>query len=96
MNDDAKDPEGRAKEAASVPVPLPSEPGELVELLQGLSPRHQLAAAKLTSLLLMYANADASLDAMLREIDQISLYGAEPERQLQQLEALLERWRPKH
>jgi hypothetical protein len=96
MNDDPKDPEDRAKEAASVAGPLPSEPGELVELLQGLSPRHQLAAAKLTSLLLMYANADASLDAMLREIDQISLYGAEPERQLQQLEALLERWRPKH
>jgi hypothetical protein len=33
---------------------------------------------------------------MLREIDEISLYGAEPERQLQQLESLLERWRPKH
>jgi hypothetical protein len=78
------------------PLPLPSDPNELVELLGSLSPRHQLAAAKLTSLLLMYANADASLDAMLREIDQISLYGAEPDRQLQQLEALLERWRPKH
>ncbi len=75
---------------------LPSDPEELVEMLSSLSPRHQLAAAKLTSLLLMYANADASLDAMLREIDQISLYGAEPDRQLQQLEALLERWRPKH
>jgi hypothetical protein len=96
MNDDSKDPEDRSKDTASVPGALPSEPGELVELLHGLSPRHQLAAAKLTSLLLMYANADASLDAMLREIDQISLYGAEPERQLQQLEALLERWRPKH
>jgi hypothetical protein len=96
MNDEAKDPDDRSKDTASAPAPLPSEPGELVELLQGLSPRHQLAAAKLTSLLLMYANADASLDAMLREIDQISLYGAEPERQLQQLEALLERWRPKH
>jgi hypothetical protein len=79
-----------------VPLPPPSDPDELVALLQGLSPRHQLAAAKLTSLLLMYANAGASLDAMLREIDRISLYGAEPERQLQQLEALLERWRPKH
>jgi hypothetical protein len=78
------------------PETLPSDPNELVELLSSLSPRHQLAAAKLTSLLLMYANADASLDAMLREIDQISLYGAPPERQLQQLEALLERWRPKH
>lgn len=78
------------------PDALPSDPEELVELLASLSPRHQLAAAKLTSLLLMYANADASLDAMLREIDQISLYGAPPEQQLRQLEALLERWRPKH
>jgi hypothetical protein len=83
-------------EAPAAPAPPPSDPQELVELLQGLSPRHQLAAAKLTSLLLMYANAEASLDAMLREIDAISLYGAEPEKQLQQLEALLERWRPKH
>jgi hypothetical protein len=93
LTDDADDlePTG-AGEAA----PLPSDPHELVELLQTLTPRHQLAAARLTSLLLMYANADASLDAMLGEIDQISLYGAEPERQLQQLEALLERWRPKH
>jgi hypothetical protein len=82
--------------AADAGAPLPSDPQELVELLQTLTPRHQLAAARLTSLLLMYANADASLDAMLGEIDQISLYGAEPERQLQQLEALLERWRPKH
>lgn len=92
MTDDAND----GDEAARAPAALPSDPGELVALLQGLSPRHQLAAAKLTSLLLMYANADASLDAMLREIDEISLYGAEPERQLTQLEALLERWRPKH
>jgi hypothetical protein len=92
MTDDAND----GGEAAPAPVAFPSDPGELVELLQGLSPRHQLAAAKLTSLLLMYASADASLDAMLREIDEISLYGAEPERQLTQLEALLERWRPKH
>ncbi len=92
MTDDAND----AADAEPAPAPLPSDPGELVELLQGLSPRHQLAAAKLTALLLMYANADASLDAMLREIDEISLYGAEPERQLRQLEALLERWRPKH
>jgi hypothetical protein len=92
MNDDAND----LGETAPAPEALPSDPGELVELLQGLSPRHQLAAAKLTALLLMYSNADASLDAMLREIDQISLYGAEPDRQLQQLEALLERWRPKH
>lgn len=78
------------------PPALPSDPQELVELLSSLSPRHQLAAARLTSLLLMYANADASLDAMLQEIDQISLYGAAPEQQLRQLEALLERWRPKH
>jgi hypothetical protein len=82
--------------SAPEPAATPSDPAELVQLLHGLSPRHQLAAAKLTSLLLMYANADESLDAMLREIDGISLYGAEPERQLQQLEALLERWRPKH
>lgn len=92
MNDDARE----AGDATPAPAALPSDPGELVALLQGLSPRHQLAAAKLTALLLMYANADASLDAMLREIDEISLYGAEPERQLGQLEALLERWRPKH
>jgi hypothetical protein len=76
--------------------PLPSDPAELVAMLEGLSPRHQLAAARLTSLLLMYANADASLDQMLAEIDEISLYGAEPDKQLRQLEALLERWRPKH
>ena len=93
MNDDPADP---PPAPAAEPTPRPSDPAELVELLQGLSPRHQLAAAKLTALLLMYANADASLDAMLREIDQISLYGVEPDRQLQQLEALLERWRPKH
>lgn len=78
----------------------PRAPGSgaegVVELLEGLSPRHRLAAARLTALLLMYANAEGSLDAMLREIDQISLYGADPARQLEQLEALLERWRPKH
>jgi hypothetical protein len=85
-----------ATEDGSAALPLPSDPGELVELLHTLTPRHQLAAARLTALLLMYANADASLDAMLGEIEEISLYGAEPDRQLQQLEALLERWRPKH
>lgn len=82
--------------AAGLPTTAAPEVADVTDLLATLPPREQLAAARLAALLYLYADADASLESMLAEIDAISQYGVPVATQLAELEALLERWRPKH
>lgn len=72
----------------------PPDLADLPEVIHGLPPRAQLAVARLVALLLLYV--DAAPEDLLREVDAISLYGLDPNDQLERLEELLDRWTPKH